>query len=163
MRTAGRRVVACFPAPRPPVMSTLTVRAIPEGDVWVDCHRLLQSMSPSLTLEQFRAWTREAERRDGYTIYGAFEASRLVGVMGMRLLWDLRHGRHLVIDDVVVEASAVYDEVIERLLAVAGQRAAEAGGIGLRVSTPLDSDSGARLEAAGWRRHATEYVRGFDG
>ncbi|MCU0649126.1 MAG: GNAT family N-acetyltransferase [Gemmatimonadaceae bacterium] len=144
-------------------MSTLTVRAIPEGDVWLDCHRLLQAVHRSLTLEQFRTWTREAERRDGYTMYGAFDAGQLVGVMGMRLLWDLRHGRHLVIDDLVVDGSVAGAAVIERLLAAAEQRAAEAGGLGLRVSAPVASETGALFEAAGWRRTASEYARGFDG
>ena len=143
----------------------MEVREIPEGDGWADAFAVMRELRAHLDFETFSERCREARASDGYTLYGAYdEGGRLLGVMGVRTLVDLLHGRHLYVDDLVVTEAARSRGVGSRLLAHAERLAAEAGGVGLRLCTGIDHHAGRRFyEREGWTAKAVAFKKGFPG
>ena len=140
----------------------IEIRSLPDGPAWDDAWAVVRELRPHVDRDAFAALCREAARRDGYTLYGAFADGRLVGVMGMRELVDLVHGRHLYVDDLVVTAAVRSRGVGRRLLAHAEGVARERGGLGLRLCTGIDHAPGRRFyEREGWTARAVAYKKGF--
>ena len=125
--------------------SAIAIRPLPDGPAWDDAWVVMRELRPHVDREAFVARCREAARRDGYALYGAFDDGRLVGVMGLRELVDLVHGRHLYVDDLVVTAAVRSRGVGSRLLAHAEALARERGGLGLRLCTGIDHAPGRRF------------------
>lgn len=65
--------------------------------------QLLKQLRPHLSLEDFDTTYQEAKTANGYQLLGIALNSRLVALMGYRVLDDFVHGRHLYIDDLVVD------------------------------------------------------------
>ena len=152
------------PVPDAAPDAALDIRALPDGPAWDDAYVVMRELRPHVDHATFLHRCREAARRDGYTLYGAFDGGRLVGVMGMRELVDLLHGRHLYVDDLVVAEAARSRGVGSRLLACAEAIARERGGLGLRLCTGIDHAAGRRFyEREGWAARAVAYKKGFAG
>ena len=144
--------------------SPIEIRPLPDGPAWDDAWRVMRELRPHLDRDAFVALCRDAATRDGYTLHGALDGGRLVGVMGMRELVDLVHGRHLYVDDLVVAEGARSRGVGSRLLAHAERVARERGGLGLRLCTGVDNAPGRRFyEREGWVARAVAYKKGFPG
>lgn len=140
----------------------IEIRPLPDGPAWDAAFAVLRELRPHVDHATFVAVCREAGRRDGYALHGAFDGGRLVAVMGMRELVDLLHGRHLYVDDLVVAEGARSRGVGRRLLAFAEEVARARGGLGLRLCTGIDHAAGRRFyEREGWTARAVAYKKGF--
>lgn len=140
----------------------ITYRTMTEGADWAIAYALVRQLRPNLTEAEFTARCRQANAQDGYTIYGAFDGERCVGVLGMRRLVDFLHGPHFYIDDLVIAESDRSRGIGARLLQFVEQLAAEAGGLGLRLCTGIDYWPARRFyEREGWTARAVAYKKGF--
>ncbi len=119
--------------------------------------RVLVQLRPQLTREEFATALTQQGTTHGYELIGAFEAGRLLGVLGMRTVHTFARARHLHIDDLIVDEPARGRGVGGKLLsyaeALARQRA-----LG---QVFLDSRAGAVgfYERLGYRRHQSVLVK----
>jgi GNAT superfamily N-acetyltransferase len=67
---------------------------------------ILQQLRENLTEEEFFSLYRMARSESGYRLAGAYSGELLVAVMGIRTLTDFVHGRHIYIDDLVVDSNS---------------------------------------------------------
>jgi GNAT superfamily N-acetyltransferase len=122
----------------------------------------MRQLRPHLTEAEFTARCREARERDDYTVYGMFEGAACIAVLGMRRLVDLLHGPHFYIADLVVADGHRSRGLGAELLRFAEQRAAEAGGLGLRLCTGIDYQPARKFyDREGWSALAVAYKKGF--
>ncbi|MEA1968603.1 MAG: GNAT family N-acetyltransferase [Thermodesulfobacteriota bacterium] len=76
------------------------VKDIPENE-FDEAFAIIFQLRPHLTLEQFKLQIVE-QKKAGYLLIGAY-SPELQGLMGMRPLQTLARGKHLHIDDLVVD------------------------------------------------------------
>jgi ribosomal protein S18 acetylase RimI-like enzyme len=81
-------------------MADFEVRRL-EPREWAGIFPIVIQLRPHLTEEQFLRQVRQ-QSHNGYELVGAFRASRIVGVLGMRPVHVLARGPHLHIDDIIV-------------------------------------------------------------
>lgn len=140
----------------------MQIRPIPEAAGWQAAFTLLVDLRPHLDFATFVERCRAAQMADAYTLYGAYQDGELVGVMGLRTLVDLLHGRHLYIDDLVVAPAVRSQGVGRQLLEFAERLAAEAGGVGLRLCTGIDHEPAKRFYVReGWSARAVAFKKMF--
>jgi ribosomal protein S18 acetylase RimI-like enzyme len=72
---------------------------------WPKVFELVKTLRPHLKLETFISLAQTSHEKDNYEVVtGTNAAEAVVGVMGYRVLYDLVHGKHLYIDDLVIAA-----------------------------------------------------------
>src|SRR5690606_38342148 len=81
------------------------LRPIQNPDAIEKCFQVMKELRPHLSLHDFLSLTEEAARRDDYRLIGYYDGDACLAVMGYRVLYDLAHGKHLYIDDLVVTES----------------------------------------------------------
>lgn len=142
-------------------MTDHQIRELTEGE-WELAFPLVRQLRPQLTFAHFVQRCQAAVMSDGYELCGAFAEGQLVGVIGLRTLVDLLHGRHIYIDDLVVDEAIRSQGNGARLLAFAESKARDAGGLGLRVSTGIDYEPAKRFYMReGWVAAAVTFKKGF--
>lgn len=96
---------------------------------------LMKQLRPNLTLPQFIQVHDLAKAADHYTLWGYFENNTCVGLMGLRILFDYVHLKHLYIDDLVVDESRRSTGIGAKLLKHAESLAQKEQCTGLRLCT----------------------------
>lgn len=122
--------------------------------------RVLRELRTTLDWETFTSIYRCAERADGYCLVGLFSNNELVGVMGMRILFDFVHGKHVYIDDLVVSGAMRSKGMGRALLKYAEEYASEMDCRKLRLSTGTENTRGmAFYEREGWTLRSVTYKK----
>lgn len=93
-----------------------------------------------------------AAREEGYRLFAALQAGKVVGAIGFRLLHDLASGRSLYVDDLVVDEDERGQHVGRRLMAFVDQTASDEACAAIRLT------SATHREGA----HAFYHRIGFD-
>ncbi|WP_333843627.1 GNAT family N-acetyltransferase [Pelomicrobium sp.] len=134
----------------------LCVRALEAQDL-AAAYAVLRQLRPHLTWELFLERLARQQRSHGYTLIGAFQSGKLVGVLGMRPLETMARGQHLHIDDLVVANQARRRGVGRQLLLYAERTARERG----FDAVFLDSRAEALpfYAALGYRPHTATVMR----
>lgn len=121
---------------------------------------VMKELRPHLNYDQYRSLTQAASKADQYQIYMAIDGAEIVGTMGVRLLYDFVHGKHLYIDDLVTTEKCRSKGIGAKLLKFSEQLAKEFGCQGLRLSTGIANESGKRFyEREGWNLKSVTYKR----
>lgn len=121
---------------------------------------IIKELRTNLTLQDFLHLTTEASKRDDYEIVAYFENNTCLGAMGYRTLYDLVHGKHLYIDDLVVTANSRSKGIGAKLLKYAEEIAAAKQCKGLRLCTGVDNQAGKRFyEREGWKQRSVAYKK----
>ncbi|RDJ99635.1 GNAT family N-acetyltransferase [Paraburkholderia lacunae] len=83
--------------------TSLDIRRLSPAE-WAQAFPIIAQLRP-LDMDEF---LRRARRQSfaGYELVGAFQDSKLIGVIGMRPVHTLARGAHLHVDDLVVDAQA---------------------------------------------------------
>lgn len=119
---------------------------------------LMKELRPHLDEEQYLRLYKEAKLRDDYALYGAVRDDYCVGLMGVRILYDFVHGKHLYIDDLVTTKDLRGQGIGHLMLQFARELAEREGCTGLRLSTGVDNRDGQRFyEREGWSARALTY------
>ena len=106
-------------------MKTTTIRELAAADL-DQAFTVLQELREQLDWPTFTArLQRQAEL--GYRLFGAFDGTELVGLLGMRPVETMARGRHLHVDDLVVTANLRREGIGASLLAFAERYASEKG------------------------------------
>lgn len=127
---------------------------------WDSLFPIIKELRPMLTPESFRSLVREAAARDQYEMHAAYEGESCVAVMGFRILFDLVHGKHLYVDDLVVTASYRSRGIGALLLQHAELVAAQLGCTGLRLSTGVENADGIKFyQKEGWQSRAIVFKK----
>jgi ribosomal protein S18 acetylase RimI-like enzyme len=103
---------------------------------------LLRQLREHLSEEELWGLYQAAQKESGYTLWGAFDQSHCLGLMGARILTDFVHGRHLYIDDLVVAESARSKGIGAYLLSEAKKLASAEGCAQLRLCTGIQNERG---------------------
>lgn len=121
---------------------------------------ILCELRPHLTFKQFLEIVSESAKRDDYELVAIFDGSKCVAVMGIRILYDFVHGKHLYIDDLVVTVSRRSMGLGARLLKFAEDIASKKQCNRLRLCTGTDNEGGKRFyEREGWRSRAVVFKK----
>ena len=127
-----------------------------------DGYALLKELRTNLSFTDFITLYKRARETDGYTLIGAFDNERMIGVMGYRILYDFIHGKHLYIDDLVVTRSQQSKGVGAKLLAYAESVAEKEDCKGLRLCTGHENERGIKFyEREGWNPRAIAFKKSF--
>lgn len=138
-------------------MSNYEIREIKGADV-VDVLPLMRELRPALGEESFLRLYKEAKMRDDYKLVGLVQADFCVALMGYRILFDFVHGKHLYIDDLVVEKDLRGQGLGKRLLDHALAEAAREECQGLRLCTGIENQAATKFyEREGWQARAVAF------
>jgi GNAT superfamily N-acetyltransferase len=103
---------------------------------------VMKELRSHLNYDKFRNLITAAQEADRYQIYMAMEDNQVLGVMGVRVLFDLVHGKHLYIDDLVTTEFKRSMGVGSKLLKFSEQLAKSLGCNGLRLCTGIENEKG---------------------
>ncbi|WP_143822170.1 GNAT family N-acetyltransferase [Mucilaginibacter pedocola] len=132
------------------------------ADSLLDAFGLLKQLRQHIKFEEFIIIYKLAQQANQYTLVGAYEDGILIGLMGYRILHDYVHGKHLYIDDLVVDGAHRGRGISKALLAYAENIAAKLDCNGLRLSTGIAHTTGIKFyEAIGWELKACTFKKGF--
>ncbi len=121
---------------------------------------VLRELRDNLSRDSFQTIYEAARSADGYTLVGAFAETRIIGVMGYRVLWDFVHGKHLYIDDLVVTKTLRSGGLGARLLLFAEEVAKKEGCQGLRLCTGIENEGGKRFyERNDWKIRSVAFKK----
>ena len=136
----------------------LAIRDIKGDGELEQAYGVLHELRTELTWEVFLKIYEQARKADGYTVTAGWLGSRMVAVMGHRVLHDFVHGKHLYIDDLVVAADARGQGLGAQLLEEARGIAIEKSCTRLRLSTGIQNADAMRFyEREGWLRRSVTY------
>ena len=93
----------------------------------------------------------------GYELIGAFEGDTMVGVMGMRPVETLARGKHLHVDDLVIDEAARGEGYGKALLDYAEREARARGGVWVFLDSRPEVLT--FYEALGYARHTAILVK----
>lgn len=119
---------------------------------------LFKQLREHLNEAEFWRIYQAAKKEGGYALWGAFEGEACMGLLGVRILTDFVHGRHLYIDDLVVAEAARSKGIGAFLLAEARRLAGEQGCSQIRLCTGIQNERGkAFYERNGLSLRAVAY------
>lgn len=122
---------------------------------------LMRELRTELTLEQYLHVYSEARARDQYRILAIWDdADKPIAAMGVRILHDFVHGKHLYIDDLVVTLAARSRGTGSKLLKWAEGEAKSQNCQGLRLCTGVENESAIRFyKREGWEPRAFAFKK----
>jgi GNAT superfamily N-acetyltransferase len=124
---------------------------------------VLKELRTDLDFDRFMTLYRAARDADRFTVLGYFEDGRAVALMGYRILYDLVHGKHLYVDELVVTEKLRSRGLGSKLLKRAEEIAKREGCDGLRLCTGVDNLPGRRFyEREGWAPRALAFKKKCD-
>ncbi len=98
-------------------MPAMEIRKVSEPEL-PQAFAVLRELRDHLDLLTFSARLRR-QSEHGYCLYGAFQGTSLVGLIGMRPVETMARGKHLHVDDLVATASRRGEGIGTKLLAFA--------------------------------------------
>ncbi len=141
------------------VTDNLHIRLIQEDEL-ASVFQLMLQLRPHLNFENYIDIYKEARRANNYTLFGCYQGSSCLGLMGLRTMHDYVHGFHIYIDDLVVAAEHRSKGVGAQLLKHAEALAIEKKCTGLRLCTGLENQAGIRFyERENWQHRAAVYKK----
>jgi GNAT superfamily N-acetyltransferase len=121
---------------------------------------VIRELRPHLEYAQYTTLIREAAQRDQYQLFGAYQDNQCLGAMGVRILYDLVHGKHLYVDDLVTTEGARSQGIGARLLDHAHEIARTENCKLLRLSTGVENERGKKFyEREGWKLRSVTYKK----
>ncbi len=140
-------------------MTTLTFRDVDIHNIhqMQEAYQLLAPLRPHLNWDNFVQLANEAQERDQFRLTLGILDGISVGIMGHRVLADFVHGRHLYVDDLVVDEARRGRGLGTQFLNYAEDQARQLGLSGLRLCTGIDNKDAIRFyhrEGWGLRAHA---------
>lgn len=119
---------------------------------------VMKELRESLNEDEFVSRWAAARAESGYRLYAAMENGVCTGLMGVRVLTDFVHGRHLYVDDLVVASRRRSGGLGSLLLAEAKKIAVREGCARLRLCTGVQNERGRSFyERNGWDLRAVVY------
>lgn len=104
-----------------------------------EAYLLIRQLRTHLAEKDFLEILKTAEQESSYELLGAYKEEKLLGLMGYRVLSDFVHGRHIYIDDLVIDADHRSQGLGAIFLKKAQDIAKENGCSGLRLCTGMDN------------------------
>ncbi len=119
---------------------------------------LMKELRTHLDQETFLRLVKEAQIRDDYRLVAVMRGDFCYGLMGYRILYDLAHGRHLYIDDLVVTKDMRSQGLGQMLLQHAREVAQKESCSGLRLCTGIENEGARRFyEENGWEARSLAF------
>ena len=126
------------------------------------CYEVLKELRSGLSLEDFHLVYSQAKERDQFTLVAIFRGRECIAVMGLRVLYDFIHGKHLYIDDLVVTETQRSKGLGKNLLGYAELLASQQACNGLRLCTGSAALSAQDFyQANGWESRAVVFKKGL--
>lgn len=121
---------------------------------------VMKELRKDLSYQDFLHLYQKAHEADSYEVLGFESQGKIVAVMGYRILYDLVHGKHLYIDDLVSTETQRSKGLGAKFLAHAEQLAKDFSCKGLRLCTGIENESGKKFyERHGWSLRAVAYKK----
>ncbi|MDX2128761.1 MAG: GNAT family N-acetyltransferase [Chloroherpetonaceae bacterium] len=124
---------------------------------------VIRELRGHLSESEFLTIYFEAKKRDDFRIYGAFDETKMdqcLGILSVRTLWDFLHGKHLLIDEVVVSKEARAKGIGSELVRFAESMAVAQGCDMLRASAGVLNELAKHLyEREGWRAKSVAFKK----
>lgn len=121
---------------------------------------VLKELRQELIFEDYLRLLREAQANSGYQLWAALRGQEILGLMGVRVLTDFVHARHLYIDDLVVTDKFRSQGLGAKLLEFAEDLARTNSCRGLRLCTGVSNQEAVRFyERLGWQARAYSFKK----
>jgi GNAT superfamily N-acetyltransferase len=119
---------------------------------------LMRQLREALSESDFISRIQAAQKESQYELLGFFEGPHCQALIGYRILTDLVHGRHLYIDDLVVDQIARSKGLGANLLKKIKEIGREKNCQRLRLCTGVENERGKNFyERNGWKFRAVVY------
>ncbi len=121
---------------------------------------IIRELRTQLSFSDFLFLYERAKQHDNYKIVAIYQENTCIGVMGYRILFDLVHGKHLYVDDLVTTQSMRSKGIGKQLLKFAEEEAKNLECRSLRLCTGIENESGKKFyEREGWKLKAVTYKK----
>lgn len=121
---------------------------------------LIKELRPHLSVEEYLEIYKESHLADHYQITALIEGDNILGLMGHRILSDLVRGKHIYIDDLIVNEKYRSQGVGRDLLLFAEELARKEDIKTLRLCVVLENERGINFyEKNGWAKRAYAYTK----
>lgn len=121
---------------------------------------VVKELRVRLEFEDFKRLVVLAHAADGYRLVAREVGTRLVAVMGYRILHDLAHGSHIYVDDLVTSKEYRSQGHGAELLRYAESEARRLGLDGLRLCTGIENQEARRFyEREDWKLRSVAYKK----
>ncbi len=121
---------------------------------------IIRELRPHLTFSDFIVLYEKAKQNDDYKIVGFYQQDTCIGVMGYRILFDLVHGKHLYVDDLVTTQSMRSRGVGKQLLIFVEEEAKKHQCKGLRLCTGIENEKAKRFyEREEWKLRSVAFKK----
>ncbi len=121
---------------------------------------VIKQLRPQLSEGAFLDLVARAHEQDRYQLAILREQGTVVAAMGFRILYDLVHGKHVYVDDLVVDESRRSAGLGATLLRYADEVAKKESCTGLRLSTGVGNESAKKFyEREGWTLKSVTYKK----
>lgn len=123
-------------------------------------YSVLKQLRTELSLADFLTLYKRSRVHDGYRLIGIFLEERCMGVMGVRVLYDFVHGKHLYVDDLVVIQNHRSRGYGAKLLKYAEEIVDKEKCVALRLCTGHENDKAKKFyEREGWSPRSVAYKK----
>ena len=138
----------------------MNIRILSNIEEFESVYPLMIQLRTHLSLNEFLEYASVANQMDQYTLVGAYEKEACIGLMGMRINVDMVRGKHIYIDDLVVDEETRSKGVGGKLLAFAEDFATKNNCKVLRLCTGIQNEKGKSFyERNNWRQTAIAYTK----
>lgn len=121
---------------------------------------LMKELRPHLDFENFELLITQARLQNKYCLIGLFKHDHYIALMGYRILFDLVHGKHLYIDDLVVSHKFRSQGLGLQLLQYAEKEAQKEQCKVMRLCTGIDNMRAMSFyEKNQWNQRAVVYKK----
>ena len=120
----------------------------------------IKDLRGSLGLEEFKSLVMLAHTADGYRLVARESGTKVVAIMGYRILHDLAHGSHLYVDDLVTLKRERSRGHGAELLKYAEAQARRLGLTGLRLATGIENEAAKSFfQREGWHARSLMFKK----
>ena len=125
---------------------------------------VINELRPHLDVESFLKLYESSRDADQYTVLGAFEGDECVGAVGYRIVFDLAHGKHIYIDDLVVSEKMRGKRLGQKLLEYVKDEAAKLDIKLMRLCSGLQREQAHKFyDREGWIKKSYAFACSVSG
>lgn len=140
--------------------STVTIEECIPNHRLKESFALIHQLRPDISEDVFVQRAAQARLEHGYNLFLLFSDNLAIGAIGFRVTLDLCWGKHLYVDDLIVDHSQRRRGVGKHLMEFAEAQARQRGCDCVRLACGLSRvDSQKFYEAIGYRRSSYQFVK----
>ncbi len=140
--------------------TSISILEISSREEYEGVFPILKELKSTPPIEEVVRLCHEATKRDQFQLVAAYLDKKCIGVMGYRILFDLTHGKHLYVDDLVITEAMRSKRIGEIMVSYAEKKAKEHDCVALRLCTGLENHGSQKFYSRlGWMKRSYAFKK----